>query len=103
MNIKKSLKEPLLNDEMLFTNFIGGVRYHKKCVKCATCGRKLDSRSLAIDKGETYCTVCLKKNRIAGQDTPKIHPDVTCIATRDDEKGCPRYKISHLNELIDPK
>jgi len=68
----------------------GGIRYHKKCVKCATCGRKLDSRSLAIDKGETYCTVCLKKNRIAGQDTPKIHPDVTCIATRDDEKGCPR-------------
>jgi len=68
----------------------GGVRYHKKCVKCATCGRKLDSRSLAIDKGETYCTVCLKKNRIAGQDTPKIHPDVTCIATKDEEKGCPR-------------
>ena len=34
--------------------------------------------------------ICLKKNRIAGQDTPKIHPDVTCIATKDDEKGCPR-------------
>ena len=45
---------------------------------------------MALDKNEIYCTVCLKKNRIAGQDTPKIHPDVTCIATKDEEKGCPR-------------
>ena len=84
------LTSELLIEIMHCNLFIGGVRYHKKCVKCATCGRKLDSRSMALDKNEIYCTVCLKKNRIAGQDTPKIHPDVTCIATKDEEKGCPR-------------
>ena len=73
------------------TNSIGGVKYHKKCMKCASCNRKLDSRSFCIDKKEIYCTVCLKKNRLAGQDTPKIHPDTTVIATAEGEKGCPRY------------
>jgi len=68
----------------------GGVKYHKKCMKCASCNRKLDSRSFCIDKKEIYCTVCLKKNRLSGQETPKIHPDTTVIATKDDEKGCPR-------------
>ena len=72
-------------------NSIGGVKYHKKCMKCASCNRKLDSRSFCIDKKEIYCTVCLKKNRLAGQDTPKIHPDTTVIATAEGEKGCPRY------------
>ena len=60
-------------------------------MKCASCNRKLDSRSFCIDKKEIYCTVCLKKNRLAGQDTPKIHPDTTVIATAEGEKGCPRY------------
>ena len=66
---------------------IGGVRYHKKCMKCATCNRKLDSRSFCIDKKEIYCTVCLKKNRL--QTSPKIYSDTTIISPNE-EKGCPR-------------
>ena len=66
---------------------IGGVKYHKKCMKCATCNRKLDSRSFCIDKKEIFCTVCLKKNRL--QESPKIYSDTTAIAPGE-EKGCPR-------------
>ena len=72
---------------------IGGVKYHKKCMKCATCNRKLDSRSFCIDKKEIFCTVCLKKNRL--QESPKIYSDTTAIAPGE-EKGCPRQ----VNRII---
>ena len=78
---------------------IGGVKYHKKCMKCATCNRKLDSRSFCIDKKEIFCTVCLKKNRL--QESPKIYSDTTAIAPGE-EKGCPRQvKQNFLRFLWD--
>lgn len=66
----------------------GGVKYHKKCLKCNTCQRKLDSRSFCIDEKEIYCTVCLKKNR--AHTAPKLYSDTSVIQPQDEVKGCPR-------------
>ena len=71
-------------------SFSGGQKYHKKCLKCESCKRKLDSNSVAIMDQKLFCIVCMKKNR--SQEAPKIHPDIKAIAPAD-EKGCPRYRV----------
>jgi len=65
----------------------GGQKFHKRCLKCSSCTRKLDSNSVAIMDNKLFCIICMKKNR--SQESPKIYPDTKAIAPSD-EKGCPR-------------
>ena len=64
-----------------------GRRFHKKCFKCTTCSRKLDSTSVRVHAGQLYCKVCQKK--ASPDESPKIYADTTVIMPKDD-KGCPR-------------
>ncbi|KAL1918011.1 uncharacterized protein VTP21DRAFT_3277 [Calcarisporiella thermophila] len=36
--------------------------WHKKCLTCKECGRKLDSTILTEHQGEAYCNACYKRN-----------------------------------------
>ncbi|KAL7675276.1 hypothetical protein ACOME3_001539 [Neoechinorhynchus agilis] len=38
-----------------------GKRYHKLCLKCAICGRLLDSRSISEHNNSLYCKNCYQK------------------------------------------
>ena len=67
--------------------YSGGQKFHKRCLKCESCSRKLDSNSVAIVDQKLFCILCMKKNRT--QESPKIYPDTKAIAPSD-EKGCPR-------------
>ncbi|TRY73464.1 hypothetical protein TCAL_02229 [Tigriopus californicus] len=49
--------------------------------------KRLDSVSVRVHDGLLYCKACHKKT--TPEETPKIYPDTTAIAPKD-EKGCPR-------------
>jgi len=65
----------------------GGSRFHKRCFKCITCSKKLDSNNVKVSGNKLYCKVCLDK--VAPAESPKIYSD-TSVITATDEKGCPR-------------
>ncbi len=67
---------------------LDGKRFHKKCFKCVTCNRKLDSTTVRVHKGQLYDRGCHKK--ITPDETPKIYADTSAIPAKEDEKGCPR-------------
>jgi len=65
----------------------GGSRFHKRCFKCISCSKKLDSNNVKVSGNKLYCKVCLDK--VAPAESPKIYSDTSVIAATD-EKGCPR-------------
>uniref|UniRef100_A0A0K2UFF9 LIM zinc-binding domain-containing protein n=1 Tax=Lepeophtheirus salmonis TaxID=72036 RepID=A0A0K2UFF9_LEPSM len=65
----------------------GGKRFHKKCFKCKTCDRKLDSTSVRCHEGFIYCRPCHLK--VLPNESPKIYLDTSLIQP-EDGKGCPR-------------
>ena len=38
-----------------------GVRFHRRCFKCQTCDKKLDSTTAGVHAGAPYCKGCHKK------------------------------------------
>ena len=68
-------------------HFLGGSRFHKRCFKCISCSKKLDSNNVKVSGNKLYCKVCLDK--VAPAESPKIYSDTSVIAATD-EKGCPR-------------
>ena len=75
--------------------FLGGSRFHKRCFKCISCSKKLDSNNVRVSGNKLYCKVCLDK--VAPPETPKIYSDTSVIAPTD-EKGCPRQVYNIFNQ-----
>ena len=76
-------------EQFQISNFLlsGGRRFHKRCFKCISCSKKLDSNNVRVSGSKLYCKVCLDK--IAPPEAPKIYTDTSKLAPSD-EKGCPR-------------
>jgi len=69
--------------------FADGVRFHRRCFKCQTCDKKLDSTTAGVHAGAPYCKGCHKK--VTPNEAPKVYADTAIIAPKNpDEKGCPR-------------
>jgi len=67
---------------------LDGKRFHKKCFKCISCNRKLDSTSVRCHQGQLYCRLCHRK--VNPEESPKIYPNITAIAPKEEKDGCPR-------------
>jgi len=65
----------------------GGRRFHKRCFKCNTCSKKLDSTTARCHGEGLYCKACHLK--LGPHESPKIHADTSIIKPADG-KGCPR-------------
>lgn len=67
----------------------GGKRFHKRCFKCNSCTKKLDSFTVRTHDGSLYCKACHLK--LGPHESPKIYADTTVIKPGEGEgKGCPR-------------
>jgi len=65
----------------------GGRRFHKRCFKCTSCSKKLDSTTARTHGESLYCKACHLK--IGPNESPKIYADTTAIKPQDG-KGCVR-------------
>jgi len=54
---------PRCNDRVYFAEKMvaNGINWHKQCVKCAICGKRLDSTTLTEREKEIYCKSCYGK------------------------------------------
>ena len=59
----------------------GGRRFHKRCFKCNTCSKKLDSTTARCHGEGLYCKQCHLK--LGPHESPKIHADTSIIKPAD--------------------
>merc|ERR1711892_534863 len=55
---------PRCNDRVYYAEKVvaNGINWHKRCLRCATCGKSLDSTNLNEHEEEIYCKACYGKS-----------------------------------------
>lgn len=55
---------PRCNDRVYYAEKVvaNGINWHKRCLRCAVCGKTLDSTNLNEHDEEIYCKACYGKN-----------------------------------------
>jgi len=54
---------PRCNDRVYYAEKVvaNGINWHKRCLRCAKCGKSLDSTTLNEHEEEIYCKACYGK------------------------------------------